>query len=174
MNPAQKDMIDQCESHVHISDTMNNTWHHDFFVQSLGKVNIKDNNKDMHHSWWRQMETFSALLALCEGNSPVNSPHKSQWRGALMFSKICAWINGWVNNGKTGDLRRHRAHYDVTVMWPFVRGRHQSDSRQGPVVQKPFPCHGVIIFWHYNFPICISNKNVNMLSGWTHREQKCQ
>ena len=125
----------------------------------------------MHHSWWRQMETFSALLALCEGNSPVNSPHKGQWRGALMFSKICAWMNGWVNNGKTGDLRRHRAHYDVTVMWPFVRGRHQRDSRQGPVVQKLFPCHGVIIFWHYNFPICISNKNVNMLSGWTHREQ---
>ena len=26
--------------------------------------------------------------------SPVNSPHKGQWRGALMFSLICAWING--------------------------------------------------------------------------------
>ena len=30
--------------------------------------------------------------------SPVNSPHKGQWRGALMFSLICAWINVWVNN----------------------------------------------------------------------------
>ena len=29
--------------------------------------------------------------------SSVNSPHKGQWRGALMFSLICAWINGWVN-----------------------------------------------------------------------------
>ena len=48
---------------------------------------------------------------------PVNSPHKSQWHGALMFSLICAWINGWVNNRDAGDLRRHRAHYDVTVMW---------------------------------------------------------
>ena len=48
--------------------------------------------------------------------SPVNSPHKSQWRGALMVSLICAWINGWANNRKAGDLRRHRAHYDVTVM----------------------------------------------------------
>ena len=48
--------------------------------------------------------------------SPVNSPHKGQWRGALMFSSICAWIKGWVNNGKAGDLRRYRAHYDVTVM----------------------------------------------------------
>ena len=39
--------------------------------------------------------------------SPVNSPHKGQWRGALMFSLICAWINGWVNNGELG---RHCAH----------------------------------------------------------------
>ena len=43
-------------------------------------------------------------------------PHKDQWRGALMFSLICAWINGWINNGKAGDLGRHRTHYDVTVM----------------------------------------------------------
>ena len=42
--------------------------------------------------------------------------HKGQWRGALMFSLICVWINGWVNNGEAGDLRRYRAHYAVTVM----------------------------------------------------------
>ena len=70
-------------------------------------------------AWWRhQMETFSALLAICAGNSPspVTSPHKGQWRGALMFSLICVWINGWVNNHEAGDLRRYRAHYDVKVM----------------------------------------------------------
>ena len=61
--------------------------------------------------WWRhQMETFSALLAIC-------SPHKGQWRGALMFTLICARINGWVNNREAGDLRRYRAHYDVIVMY---------------------------------------------------------
>ena len=48
--------------------------------------------------------------------SPVNSPHKGQWRGALMFSLPWVWISGWVNNREAGDLRRHRAHYDVTVM----------------------------------------------------------
>ena len=48
--------------------------------------------------------------------SPVNSPHKGQWRGALMFSLMCTRINGWVNNGEAGDLRHHRAHYDVTSM----------------------------------------------------------
>ena len=47
---------------------------------------------------------------------PVNSPHKGQWRGALMFSLICVWINVWVNNREADDLRRHRAHYDVIVM----------------------------------------------------------
>ena len=42
--------------------------------------------------------------------SPVFSPHKGQWRGALMFSLICVWINGWVNNRKAGDLRRYHTH----------------------------------------------------------------
>ena len=37
------------------------------------------------------------------------SPVKGQWRGALMFSLICVWINGWVNNREAGD-------YDVIVM----------------------------------------------------------
>ena len=35
----------------------------------------------------------------------VNSPHKGQWRGTLMFSLICAWINGWVHNCDAGDLK---------------------------------------------------------------------
>ena len=48
--------------------------------------------------------------------SPVNFPHKGQWRGALMFTLICARMNGWVNNREAGDLRRYLAHYDVIVM----------------------------------------------------------
>ena len=65
-----------------------------------------------------KMETISALLAICAGNSPVpvNSTHKGQWRGALMFSLIYAWIKDCVNNREAGDLRRHRGHYDVIVM----------------------------------------------------------
>ena len=61
---------------------------------------------------------FPRYWPLVQGinRSPVNSPHKGQWRGALMFSLICAWLNGWVNNGEAGDLIHHRAHYDVTVM----------------------------------------------------------
>ena len=47
--------------------------------------------------------------------SPVNSPHKGQWRRALMFSLNCVWINGWVNNREAGDVRRYRVH-DVIVI----------------------------------------------------------
>ena len=55
--------------------------------------------------------------------SPLNSPHKGQWRGPLMFSLICVWINRWVNNREAGDWRRHRAHYDVIVMMKAVARR---------------------------------------------------
>ena len=48
--------------------------------------------------------------------SPVNFPHKGQWRGALMFSLIYVWINDWANNREAGDLRRYPVHYDVIVM----------------------------------------------------------
>ena len=71
-----------------------------------------------HHDDVIKMETFSALLAIVRGidRSPVNSPHKGQWRVALMFTLISARINGWVNNREAGDLRRYRTHYDVIVM----------------------------------------------------------
>ena len=83
-----------------------------------------------HHDNPRLMMTssngniFRVTGHLC-GESPVNSPHKGQWRGALMFSLICAWTKGWVNNGEAGDLRRYRAHYDVTVMcqWIYAKFR---------------------------------------------------
>ena len=62
---------------------------------------------------WKQFPHYW-LLAICVGNSP--SSHKGQWRGTLMFSLICVWINGWANNREAGDLRRYHAHYDIIVM----------------------------------------------------------
>ena len=64
------------------------------------------------------METFSALLALCVGNSPVTGefPAQRPVTRDLMFSLRCVWINGWVKNVEAGDLKRYRAHYDVIVM----------------------------------------------------------
>ena len=65
---------------------------------------------------------------------PPPPPHKGQWRGTLMFSFICAWINGWVNNGESGDLRRHRARYDVIVMSHKIP--HKSSLAIVNVLQK--------------------------------------
>ena len=64
------------------------------------------------------METFSALLAICAGKSPVPGEFPAQMpvTQSLMFSFICARINVWVNTVEAGDLRRHRAHYGVIVM----------------------------------------------------------
>ena len=60
---------------------------------------------------------FRVTGHLCgEFTGPRWIPHKGQWRGALMFSLICVWINDWVNNREAGDLRRYRAHYDVILM----------------------------------------------------------
>ena len=43
-------------------------------------------------------------------------PSQIQWREAVVFSLICAWTNGWANHRVATYLRRHRAHYVVTVM----------------------------------------------------------
>ena len=70
------------------------------------------------HAWWRhQMKTILALLALCAGNSPVSGKFSAlKTSNARLFSLICTWINGWVNDQDAGNLRRNRAPYEVTVM----------------------------------------------------------
>ena len=83
-------------------------------------------------TWWRhQMKIFFTLRAICEGNhrSPVDSPRKGQWRGALMYPLICAWTNDWETNQDTGDLRRSLAHYYVTVMITICGGKLLLETR---------------------------------------------
>ena len=61
--------------------------------------------------WWRhKWRHFPRYWAFVWGihRPPVNSSHKGQCSGALMFSFICAWTNNWVNNRDAGDLRRTR------------------------------------------------------------------
>ena len=65
------------------------------------------------------MGTFSALLALCSGNSAVAGEFPAQrpvTRSFDVFFDLRLKKNGWVNNREAGDLRRHRSHYDVIVM----------------------------------------------------------
>ena len=45
-----------------------------------------------------------------------------------MFSLMCTWTSGWVNNRDGGDFRRHRPHYDVTVMSKSTRGSQNIKS----------------------------------------------
>ena len=68
--------------------------------------------------------------------SPVNFPHKGQWRGALMFSLIYAWINDWVNNREAGDLRRQHGHYDVIVMRKSNARTDYSDSMASVIFDR--------------------------------------
>ena len=63
---------------------------------------------------WKHFPRYWPFVRETHG-SPVNSPRKGQWRGALMFSLIRAWTNSWVNNGDTCDLS-HCAHCYVGVM----------------------------------------------------------
>ena len=71
-----------------------------------------------HHDDVIKWKHFPRYWPFVQGihRSPVNSPHKGQWRGALRFSLFCAWTNGWANNRNARDLRRHRAHHCITVM----------------------------------------------------------
>ena len=76
--------------------------------------------------------------------SPVISPHKGQWRGALMFSLICAWINDWVNNREAGDSRHHRDHYDVIVMLSLhVMFAKQLLIQSNAVITRP----NIVRYW---------------------------
>ena len=120
---------------------------------------LREHLKNSAYSFY--MVIFSALLAVCAGNSPVNSPHKGQWRGVLMFSLICAWTIGWVNNHEAGDLRRQRAHYDVIVMmsvfltWGFVRYRFKATTLAACILGTNLSSR----YWDasYQLPLC----------GWT-------
>ena len=95
------------------------SWHVNRHTLAWNLVQLKqpDNNtrNDFHDDVikWKYFPRYWPCVPEIN-RSPVNSPHKGQWRGALMFSLFRASINGWVNNREAGDLRR--AHYDVTVM----------------------------------------------------------
>ena len=95
-----------------------NVWHFSFKKIDLSRVSSAQCRPLCSSLNISAILVLRCMAKLCR--SPVNSPHKGQWRGAFMFSLICVRINGWVNNGEAGDLRGYRAHYDVIVMlWLF-------------------------------------------------------
>ena len=89
--------------------------------------------------------------------SPVNSLHKGQWRGALMFSLICTRINGWVNNAEACDLRRHRAHYDVTVWDRVLLHIHKCAQRASSLWDYQTACNKWPIYKWWNMKCILGN-----------------
>ena len=84
--------------------------------------------------------------------SPVNSTHKGQWRGVLIFSSIYAWTNGWVSNGDAGGLKRHRAHYDVMLnSWAATKPTNTLGARKSCWFSHFFLTH-----WGRVTHICVS------------------
>ena len=71
------------------------------------------------------METYSALLTICAGNSPVAGEFPTQRPVTRSFDVFfdLRLINHWVNNREAGDLRCRHAHYDIIVM-----GKCQTDA----------------------------------------------
>ena len=77
----------------------------------------------MISDWPFSKEIYQSMMTSSNGNNFRITGHlcgefTGNWRGqwAFMFSSICVWINGWVNNREAGDLRRYRVHYDVTLI----------------------------------------------------------
>ena len=84
---------------------------------------------------------------------PVNSPDRGQWRGVLVFSLICVWINGWINNREAGDLRNNRSHYDVTVMGMWNVFTHTFRNLNDDLTNPPLKLrHGWVLtfYWDLN------------------------
>ena len=107
-------------------------WTHDPIITSLLRQN------DVVTSFWRNNDVIIAwcvagLYVCLHNKSPATHddvihlcgeftwhrwiPHTKAADGEFWrFLWSASWINGWVNNREAGDLRHHRAHYDVIAM----------------------------------------------------------
>ena len=79
---------------------------------------LLDAPSSLHHDYIMEWKHFPRYWPFVRGihRSPVNSPHKCQWREASMYSLVRAWAGGWVHTRVASDFRRHLVHYDVTVV----------------------------------------------------------
>ena len=91
-----------------------------------------------------------------------NSPHKGQCREALMFSFICAWINGWVTNRGAGDLRRHLAHYDVIVMYNMVLHMACQWQVYGQIIISIHKRHSYVALTGEEYLVSVLSKSVSL------------
>ena len=118
-----------------------NEWFSNAYIkvryQKLFRLIHSQVNATRPHVWLvyiaiRQQTIHSTIQSI--HRSPVNSPHKCQWRGALMFSLNCACTYDWVNKRNARDERCHRAHYDITVMHREI----PEGAKEKPVSGRPW------------------------------------
>ena len=107
---------------------------------------------------WRRlhMETFSALLAICAINLPVTGEFPEQRQVTRSFDIFfdLRLNEGWINNREAGELRCHRAHYDVTVMTSVDKGIKVRAIDRSFVIWGP-SCHDrAYIFILYQWTHC--------------------
>ena len=89
------------------------------FMLVFKSIHVSKKGRWLPSSWWRhQMETFSAVLALCVGSSPITGEFPSQRPLTRTFDVFF----DLPLNKRFGDLRRHLAHYDVGVMLQRRKG----------------------------------------------------
>ena len=116
----------------HSLNALGNTPETGRYARRLGQVRRRATAPHDDVIKWKHLPCYWSFVRGIH-RSPVDSLHKGKRRGALMFSLICAWINGWLHNRGAGDLRRHRDHYDVTVMSPgLVSAPESSWVREEP------------------------------------------
>ena len=135
-------------------------WHYVSFIDA-DKTQAQEIPHDDVIKWKRFRVTGPFVQGI--HRSSVNSPYKGQWRDALMFSLICGWTHGWVNNWDAGDLRRHCAHYDVTVMYSLETGSRFSSIVNIIIADEP----RIILC------MCLANERrryhvTSSLIGWAH------
>ena len=145
--------------------------------------------RDVDTPWWRhQMETFSALLAFCEGITGGLPSQRPVSRSFDVFF-ISAWKNGWVNNRDASDLRHHRAHYDVMIkvypqnyMYCNARRPNEDDEPNiRPVVLALISTvaftvvnkhhHGPHTFWLGQITVSIT-KTSTLILHFTHKNRQ--
>ena len=114
-----------------------------------------DHKGDWCHDDVTKWKLFPRYWPFVRGihRSPVNSPHKGQWRRALMYSLICARINDWVNNREAGDLRRHQAHCDVIVMC-------KNDDHDLVSIHTGLTCRGQIVKMELSILVPLKNMHL--------------
>ena len=113
-------------------------------------------------------------------NSPVNSPHKGQWREALMFSLICAWTNGLVNNRKrwwfempscslwrhcNGNFLMMSCHYQMGHQWNSCFIGAPSDNGMTSLRMMHHTLIVTVLWWIAG--------GMNVTSCWWHRQTSC-